>query len=207
MGVDDSPGTRSHRSKWVRDKSGSTVQALPWSCETSRQTHREESRAARSAWLKTGFGILHRWLLLQAASRSHTAFIIAACQLGIVARFRSGLFGWQMKNETRRLNKLTGVSRSVAKRYKLTTAAAEIIDRAGQIHGQKSRAVQIAVEILWRSTGLGKIPTAILESPITARTYKIPERTVSLIEALARRGSRTRGEVLAACAGLLASDV
>jgi hypothetical protein len=112
-----------------------------------------------------------------------------------------------MKSETRRLNKLTGASRSVAKRYKLTTAAAEIIDQAGQIHGQKSRAVQIAVEILWRTTGLGKIPSAILQSPITARTYKLPHRTVSLIEALARKDFRTRGEVLAACAGLLASDV
>jgi hypothetical protein len=112
-----------------------------------------------------------------------------------------------MKSEIRRLNKLSGASRSVAKRYKLTTAAAEIIDQAGQIHGQKSRAVQIAVEILWRTTGLGKIPSSILESPITARTYKIPGRTVSLIEALARKGSRTRGEVLAACAGSLASDL
>jgi len=112
-----------------------------------------------------------------------------------------------MKSETRRLNKLVGKSRSVAKRYKLTTAAAEIIDQAGQIHGQKSRAVQIAVEILWRTAGLGKIPSAILDSPITARTYKIPDRTVSLIESLARKSSRTRGEVLAACAGLLASDL
>jgi hypothetical protein len=96
-----------------------------------------------------------------------------------------------MRSETRRLNKLTGASKNVAKRYKLTSAAAEIIDQAGQIHGQKSRAVQIAVEILWRTTGLGKIP----------------DRTVSFIEALARKDSRTRGEVLAACAGLLASDV
>jgi len=112
-----------------------------------------------------------------------------------------------MKSVTRRLNKLTGASKNVAKRYKLTEAAAEIIDEAGEVHGQKSRAVQIAVEILWRTTGLGKIPSSILESPITARTYKIPDRTVSLIEALAREGSRTRGEVLAACAGLLASDV
>ena len=112
-----------------------------------------------------------------------------------------------MQSETRRLNKLTGSSKNIAKRYKLTTAAAEIIDQPGQIHGQKSRAVQIAVEILWRTTGLGKIPSAILQSPITARTYKLPDRTVSLIEALARKDSRTRGEVLAACAGLLASDV
>jgi hypothetical protein len=112
-----------------------------------------------------------------------------------------------MKSEIRRFNKLIGASRSIAKRYKLTTAAAEIIDQAGQIHGQKSRAVQIAVEILWRTTGLGKIPSVILQSPITARTYKRPHRTVSLIEALARKGSRRRGEVPAACAGLLASDV
>jgi hypothetical protein len=104
-----------------------------------------------------------------------------------------------MESETRRLNKLSGASRSVGKRYKLTEAAAEIIDRAGQIHGQKSRAVQIAVEILCRATGLGKIPSAIVQSPITARTYKIPDRTVSLIEALTLNGFRTRGDVLAAC--------
>jgi hypothetical protein len=113
-----------------------------------------------------------------------------------------------MKSETRRLNKLTGASKNIAKRYKLTSAAAEMIDRAGQIHGQKSRAVQIAVEILWRTQRqLAKIPTDILQSPLTARTYKLPQRTVALIEALGREGSRTRGEVLAACAGLLVSDV
>jgi hypothetical protein len=91
-----------------------------------------------------------------------------------------------MKSETRRLNKLTGASRSVAKRYKLTTAAAAIIDQAGQIHGQKSRAVQIAVEILWRTQRrLGKIPSDILGSPPTARTYKLPSRTVEFTEVLA----------------------
>jgi len=97
---------------------------------------------------------------------------------------RPVLKSWRMKSEARRLNKLSGASRSVAKRYKLTTAAAEIIDKAGQIHGQKSRAVQIAVEILWRTTGISKIPSAILQSPITARTYKLPHRTVDLIEVL-----------------------
>jgi hypothetical protein len=113
-----------------------------------------------------------------------------------------------MKSETRRLNKLTGASKNIAKRYKLTTAAAEIIDQAGEVHGQKSRAVQIAVELLWRTQRqLGKIPTDILQSPLAARTYKLPHRTVALIEALGREGSRTRGEVLAACAGLLVSDV
>jgi hypothetical protein len=113
-----------------------------------------------------------------------------------------------MKSETRRLNKLTGASKNIAKRYKLTTAAAAIIDQAGEVHGQRSRAVQIAVEILWRTQRqLDKIPTDILQSPLTARTYKLPQRTVALIEALGREGSRTRGEVLAACAGLLASDV
>ena len=113
-----------------------------------------------------------------------------------------------MKSETRRLNKITGASKNIAKRYKLTTAAAEIIDQAGEVHGQKSRAVQIAVELLWRTQRqLDKIPTDILHSPLTARTYKLPQRTVALIEALGREGSRTLGEVLAACAGLLAQDV
>ena len=113
-----------------------------------------------------------------------------------------------MKSETRRLNKLTGASRSVAKRYKLTTAAAEIIDKAGQIHGQKSRAVQIAVEILWRTQRrLGKIPSDILVSPPTARTYKLPSRTVEFIEVLAHENGHTLGRVLAACAGLLYEDV
>lgn len=116
-----------------------------------------------------------------------------------------------MKSETRRLNKLTGVSKNIAKRYKLTTAVAEIIDQAGKVHGQKSRAVQIAVELLWRTVGLVvEIPDAILQSPMTARTYKIPQRTVSLIEALAheyREYGDTQGAVLAACAVLLAPDV
>jgi len=115
-----------------------------------------------------------------------------------------------MKSETRRLNKLTGASKNIAKRYKLTTAA-EIIDQAGEVHGQKSRAVQIAVELLWRNVGLVvEIPDAILQSPMTGRTYKIPERTVSLIEALAheyREYGNTHGAVLAACAVLLAPDV
>jgi hypothetical protein len=66
-----------------------------------------------------------------------------------------------MKSETRRLNKLTGASKNIAKRYKLTTAAAEIIDQAGEVHGQKSRAVQIAVELLWRTVGLGHPPCAM----------------------------------------------
>jgi hypothetical protein len=116
-----------------------------------------------------------------------------------------------MKSETRRLNKLTGASKNIAKRYKITTAAAEIIDQAGEVHGQKSRAVQIAVELLWRTVGLVvEIPGAILQSPMTGRTYKLPQRTVSLIEALAheyREYGNTQGAVLAACAVLLAPDV
>jgi hypothetical protein len=118
------------------------------------------------------------------------------------------LKSWHMKSETRRLNKLSGASKNIAKRYKLTTAAAEIIDQAGQIHGQKSRAVQIAIEILWRTQRpLDKVPTDILRSPVTARTYKLPQRTVGLIEALGHANGRTRGQVLAACAGLLAQDL
>jgi hypothetical protein len=113
-----------------------------------------------------------------------------------------------MKSEIRRLNKLTGASKNIAKRYKLTTAAAEVIDQAGEVHGQKSRAVQIAIEILWRTQRqLDKVPSDILRSPVTARTYKLPQRTVGLIEALGHENGRTRGQVLAACAGLLAQDL
>ena len=116
-----------------------------------------------------------------------------------------------MKSETRRLNKLTGASRNIAKRYKLTTAAAEIIDQAGEVHGQKSHAVQIAVELLWRTVGLVvEIPDAILQSPTIGRTYALPKRTISLIEALAheyRDYGDTQGAVLAACAVLLERDV
>ena len=112
-----------------------------------------------------------------------------------------------MKSETRRLNKLTGARRNLAKRYKLTEAAAAIIDQAGEVHGQKSRAVQIAVEVLWRSVGPGaEIPAAFLETPMTGRTYALPRRTILLIEALAREYG-TQGNVLAACAALLERDL
>jgi hypothetical protein len=68
--------------------------------------------------------------------------------------------------------------------------------------------VQIAVEILWRTQRrLGKISSDILGSSPTARTYKLPSRTITLIEKLALENGHTRGGVLAACAGLLASDV
>jgi hypothetical protein len=113
-----------------------------------------------------------------------------------------------VKSETRRLNKLTGASKNIAKRYKLTTAAAEIIDQAGEVHGQKSRAVQIAVELLWRKVvGLVvEIPDAILQSATIGRTYALPKRTVMLIEALSHEYG-TQGHVLAACAVMLEQDV
>ncbi|MGA2425047.1 MAG: hypothetical protein ABSG07_13675 [Terriglobales bacterium] len=56
-----------------------------------------------------------------------------------------------MKSETRRLNKLKDTSRNLAKRYKLSEAALTIIEKAGKIHGQQSRAIQIAVEIIYRT--------------------------------------------------------
>lgn len=41
----------------------------------------------------------------------------------------------------------------------------------------------------------------------TARTYKLPSCTITLIETLAHENGHARGEVLAACAGLLYEDV
>ncbi len=111
-----------------------------------------------------------------------------------------------MKSETRRLNNLKDMSRNLAKRYKLPEAAVEIIARAGKIHGQKSRAIQIAVELLWDKPGW-QVPdsamSAILASPTTGYTYKLPPRTVSNIEALANEYG-TQGRVLAAVAYMLA---
>ena len=112
-----------------------------------------------------------------------------------------------MKSETRRLNKLKDTSHNLAKRYKLPEAALKIIERAGKIHGQQSRAIQVAVEILWRFYSPSvpvRIPESIFNSPLVGRTYKLPPRTVELIDALAGE-YETRGKVLAACAAVLSA--
>jgi|SRR5208282_536255 len=113
-----------------------------------------------------------------------------------------------MKSETRRLNKLKDTSHNLAKRYRLSEAALKIIEKAGKIHGQQSRAIQVAVELIWNMPGWG-VPdesmSDILNSPVTAKTYKLPRRTVSLIEALAHEYS-TQGNVLAAVAYVLTPD-
>jgi hypothetical protein len=107
--------------------------------------------------------------------------------------------------EARRLDKLKDESRNLAKRYKLPEAALTIIERAGRIHGQQSRAIQVAVELLWAKVGWA-VPdnamSAILDSPVTGKTYKLPPRTVSLIEALSHEYG-TQGKVLAAIAYML----
>lgn len=108
-----------------------------------------------------------------------------------------------MKREIRRLNKLKDESRNIAKRYKLPEAALNIIEKAGKIHGQKSRAIQVAVDLIWNSLGyLVNIPPSISESPQVGGTYKLPPRTVGLIEALGKEYD-TLGNVLAACAVML----
>src|ERR1035437_6472113 len=108
-----------------------------------------------------------------------------------------------MKSETRRLNKLKDTSHNLAKRYKLPEAALKIIERAGKIHGQQSRAIQVAVELLWWQVVGIKISgpgiESILDSPLVGKTYKLTPRTVTLIEALSRDYG-TQGNVLAAVA-------
>ena len=78
-----------------------------------------------------------------------------------------------MKSETRRLSKLKDTSRNLAKRYKLPEAALRIIEKAGKIHGQQSRAIQVAVELLWEKVGWApdSAMSAILDSPLTGKTY------------------------------------
>ncbi len=96
---------------------------------------------------------------------------------------------------------------NVAKRYRLRTGALEVIEQAGKLHAQQSRAIQIATEIMWRFTGEVKVPESISETPLTAKTYKLPHRTVGIIEALAKEYSCTLGEVLSLCAAVLLPDV
>lgn len=108
-----------------------------------------------------------------------------------------------MKSETRRLNKLKDESRNIAKTYKLSLAALKIIEKAGKVHGQQSRAIQVAVELLWwQGVGIkisGPGIESILDSPVVGKTYKLTPRTVTLIEALSKDYG-TQGNVLAAVA-------
>jgi hypothetical protein len=107
-----------------------------------------------------------------------------------------------MKSETRRLNKLKDTSHNLAKRYKLPEAALKIIERAGKIHGQQSRAIQVAVELLWHNVAIlvsDATMQSILDSPVIGKTYKLTPRTVTLIEALSKDYG-TQGNVLAAVA-------
>ncbi|MGA9445226.1 MAG: hypothetical protein WBV26_02200 [Candidatus Sulfotelmatobacter sp.] len=111
------------------------------------------------------------------------------------------------RGEKKRLGVLQGESRNLAKRYKLTAGAIKIIKQAAKIHGQQSRAIQIAVEVIWRTPEKNySAPAAILETPLTGKTYILPPRTVRLIEVLASKFG-TRGNVLAACAYLLLDDM
>ncbi|HEX9119777.1 MAG TPA: hypothetical protein VF840_04505 [Terriglobales bacterium] len=109
-----------------------------------------------------------------------------------------------MKSETRRLNKLKDAPKNEAKRYKVPSEAVEIIRRAGKIHAQQSRAIQIGIELLWRTPGALAIPDNILTSPLTSYTYKLPPRTAGLIEELAKDYG-TKGQGLSACAAILSA--
>lgn len=105
--------------------------------------------------------------------------------------------------ETRRLDKLKDESRNIAKTYKLTLAALKIIEKAGRVHGQQSRAIQVAVELLWWE-GVGTKVSgpgieSIFDSPLVGKTYKLTPRTIALIEVLSKDYG-TQGNVLAAVA-------
>lgn len=106
---------------------------------------------------------------------------------------------------TRRLEKLAHTeTANIARRYKLPEAAADIIDKAGEIHGQKSRAIQIGVEIFWRGLQRPSLLPGITETPLVGRSYKLPPRTISCIETLAKENALTQGQFLAAVATVLA---
>jgi hypothetical protein len=115
--------------------------------------------------------------------------------------------------EARRLSKLkrdaeSHESRNIARRYKLPEAAVNMIEKAGSVHGQQSRAIQVAVELLWNMPGWevsDQSMSHILNSPLTGKTYKLPPRTVGLINGLASEYG-TKGNVLAAIAYMLTPD-
>jgi len=118
------------------------------------------------------------------------------------------LMNARARKENERLRKLKGGHTStLAKRYKLPERAMEIIKQAGKIHGQQSRAIQIAVEIIYRTPEKDyTAPATITGTPLTGKTYGLPARTIKLIAVLALRFG-TRGNVLAACKYLLAEDL
>jgi hypothetical protein len=103
-------------------------------------------------------------------------------------------------NKTKETQRLENLSHdeavNEAKRYKLPQAALEIIKQAGKIHAQQSRAIQIAIEIMWRTPGEIEVPESMRTSPLVGKTYKLPRRTVALIEALAKEYQCTLGNVL-----------
>lgn len=104
--------------------------------------------------------------------------------------------------ETRRLDRLKDESRNVAKTYKLPLAAVKLIEKAGKIHGQQSRAIQVGVELLWHNAEVGDISDDDLRamaSTQTSKTYKLTPRTIELISGLTPSFG-TLGNVMAAIA-------
>jgi hypothetical protein len=72
---------------------------------------------------------------------------------------------------------------NIAKRYKLTEKAVDLIAAAGETHGQQSRALQVAAELAYWNAPLGddSLWQHVLDSKLTGKTYRLPERTVTLI--------------------------
>lgn len=97
---------------------------------------------------------------------------------------------------------------NTAKRYKLPEAAVEIIAKAGAVHGQQSRAIQVAVELIWWASKLDEFYVTdddtqfIRNTPLIGKTYKLPERTVALIDEMAP-AIGTLGKVMCAVAVVL----
>jgi len=94
---------------------------------------------------------------------------------------------------------------NTAKRYKLSEAAVEIIAKAGAVHGQQSRAIQVAAELAYWNAPLGddsQWQHIVLDSKLTGKTYKLPERTIALIEGM-EPSFGTLGNVMAYLAFVL----
>jgi hypothetical protein len=102
-----------------------------------------------------------------------------------------------------RFSKLKGRAHSDAKRYRLPEEAVRLIRESSKLYGSQGRAIQVAVEMLFRYPSPIPLPGPLDDPPTSAMTYKLTPRTIAIVDYLAKKQYRTRGRVLAACAVVL----
>jgi hypothetical protein len=104
---------------------------------------------------------------------------------------------WQAPKDRKKRKAGTPGSGDVSKRYTLPAAAVEAIQEISGEYRSRGRVVQIAAELLTRMDPPPAPDPALGE--MRRMTYRIPRRTVDLIEELARTSyNNDRAQVFAA---------